>query len=111
MTTTVQKQVLINARTLIADPAHWTQGMFACTTDGRKVAWYDQSATRWCALGALYRAAYDLVGDPKKATSLGNEVGKSIYPRHWRRGGLSVLNDVRGHAAVLAAFDEALQIG
>ena len=63
MTTTVQKQVLINARALIADPAHWTRGKIARTANGRKVEWHDQSATKWCAMGAMYRAAYDLVGE------------------------------------------------
>jgi hypothetical protein len=66
MTTAVQKQVLINARALIADPAHWTRGTIARTANGRKVEWHDQSATKWCAMGAMYRAAYDLVGDQNK---------------------------------------------
>ena len=72
MITTVQKQVLINARALIADPAHWTRGTIARTANGRKVEWHDQSATKWCAMGAMYRAAYDLVGDQKQAVRIGN---------------------------------------
>ena len=53
MTTTVQKQVLINARALIADPEHWTSGTLA--RDDYHVDWYDHSATKWCAMGAIYR--------------------------------------------------------
>ena len=109
MTTTVQKQVLINARALIADPAQWTRGTLACTANGRTVEWHAQSATKWCAMGAIYRAAYDLVGDPKEAMRIGNKVAKSIRPNRWIRGGLPVINDVRGHAAMLAVFDKALQ--
>jgi hypothetical protein len=109
MTTTVQKQVLINARALIADPAHWTRGTLASTANGRQVGWHDQSATKWCAMGAIYRAAYDLVGDPKEATRIGDEVAKSVCPNHWLSGGLPAINDVRGHAAVLKVFDKALQ--
>ena len=109
MTTTVQKQVLINARALIADPAHWTRGTLACTANGRRVEWHDQSATKWCAMGAIYRAAYDLVGDQKEATRIGNEVAKSVCPTRWLRGDLAGMNDTRGHAAVLAVFDQALQ--
>jgi len=108
MTTTVQKQVLINARALIADPAHWTRGTLACTANGRRVAWHDQSATKWCALGAIYRAAYDLVGDPKEAMRIGNEVARSISRTRWFGGRLPIMNDTRGHTAVLAAFDKAL---
>jgi hypothetical protein len=44
MTTTVQKQVLINARALIADPAHWTSCTLARTADDHVVDWYDRSA-------------------------------------------------------------------
>jgi hypothetical protein len=108
MTTTVQKQVLINARALIADPAHWTKGTLACAANGRRVAWHDQSATKWCALGAIYRAAYDLVGNSKEAARIGNEVAKSICRSRWFSGRLPIMNDTRGHTAVLAAFDKAL---
>jgi hypothetical protein len=109
MTTTVQKQVLINARALIADPAHWTRGTIARTANGRKVEWHDQSATKWCAMGAMYRAAYDLVGDQKQAVRIGNDLANSIRPRRWLRGGLPLINDARGHTVVLAVFDKALQ--
>ena len=109
MTTTVQKQVLINARALIADPEHWTTGALACAADGHQVEWHDHSATKWCAMGAIYRAAYNLVGDPREATRIGNEVAKSVCPMRWFRGSLHTINDARGHAAVLAVFDKALQ--
>ena len=108
MTTTVQKQVLINARALIADPAHWTRRTIARTANGRKVEWHDQSATKWCAMGAMYRAAYDLVGDQKQAVRIGNDLANSIRPRRWLRGGLPLINDVRGHTVVLAVFDKTL---
>ena len=109
MTTTVQKQVLINARALIADPAHWTRCTLACTADGHHVDWYDHSATKWCAMGAIYRAAYDLIGDQKEATRIGDEAAKSIYRPRWFTVSLPKINDGQGHAAVLAAFDKALE--
>ena len=37
MTTTVQKQVLINARALIADPAQWTKCALARTADTTQI--------------------------------------------------------------------------
>lgn len=109
MTTTVQKQVLINARALIANTTHWTSASLARTADNYRVDWYDRSATKWCAQGAIYRAAYDLVGDQKEAMRIGNEVTKRVCPPGWLRGGLPAINDARGHAAVLAVFDKALQ--
>jgi hypothetical protein len=108
MTTTVQKQVLINARALIADPAHWTSCTLARTADDHVVEWYDRSVTKWCAQGAIYRAAYDLVGDQNEATRIGNEVAKNIYRPSWRFVSLPNVNDRQGHAAVLAVFDKAV---
>ena len=108
MTTTVQKQVLINARALIADPAHWTSCTLARAADDHVVDWYDRSATKWCAQGAIYRAAYDLVGDQKEALRIGNKAAKSIDRPRWFFGSLPNINDRHGHAAVLAVFDKAL---
>src|SRR6266446_5380620 len=108
MTSTVQRQVLINARALIADSAHWTTGVLASTTNGQPVAWDDPSATRWCAQGAIYRAAYDLLGNQKEAIRIGDEVASVMCPRRWLRRGLPAINDSQGHAAVLAEFDKAL---
>ena len=109
MTTTVQRQILINARALIADPAHWSSGMLARAADGGHVDPCDPSATNWCAVGAIHRAAYDLVGDRDQAIRIGNDVAKTICPRRWFFGGVEAINDIRGHAAVLSVFDQALQ--
>ena len=74
MSTTIHGQVLINARALIADPARWTTGSLARNAQDAQVDWEDSSARKWCAQGAIYRAAYDLIGDRKKAVRIGNEV-------------------------------------
>ena len=108
MTTTVQKQVLINARALIANPQHWTTRTLACGADGRHVEWHDRSASKWCAVGAIYRAAYDLVGNQKEAMRIGDKVANSICRRRWFGTALPTVNDAQGHAAVLAVFDKAL---
>ena len=107
MSTTVKKQVLINARALIADPNHWTRSFFACTEAGQPVSWYASSAAKWCAMGAIYRGAYELVGDRDEAARIGTKVAKSISPL-WLCSGLMMMNDARGHAAILARFDKAL---
>ena len=107
MTTTVQKQVLVNARALIADPAHWTRSVLARNVAGHPIHWCDTSATAWCAMGAIYRGAYELVGDRDQATSIGTKVAKSISPL-WLCQVLMIMNDARGHAAILARFDRAL---
>jgi len=107
MTTTVQRQVLISARALIADPDHWTMNVLARNTAGHSVHWCDPSATKWCAMGAIYRSAYEFVGNKKEATRIGKEAAKRVAPI-WFCRSLMTLNDVRGHAAVLARLDKAL---
>jgi hypothetical protein len=108
MSTSIQKQVLINARALIADPARWTMWMLASTANGRPVAWHDASARRWCAVGAIHRAAFDLVGNKRRAVCIATEVINNVYPPTWVRRSLPALNDARGHAAVIELFDRAL---
>jgi len=104
MTTTVQKQVLIRARALIADPDHWTRNVLARNVAGHSVHWCDPSATKWCAVDAIYRSTYALVGSN---TRIGKEVAKGIAPI-WFGRSLVTMNDMRGHAAVVARFNRAL---
>ena len=108
MATTIQKQVLIDARALIADPARWTMWMLASTERGRPVAWHDRSARRWCAVGAIHRAALDLIGNRSQAVRIANEVIAGIAPLASVRGSLPAVNDAEGHAAVIVLFDRAL---
>jgi hypothetical protein len=108
MATTIQKQVLCNARALIADPARWTMWMLASTASGRPAAWHDASARRWCAVGAIHRAAFDLVGSKGQAVCIAVEVINSMHPHSWARRSLPALNDSQGHAAVIELFDRAL---
>ena len=107
MSTTVKKQVLIKARALIADPAHWTRNFLACNAAGHPIHWCDPSATRWCAMGAIYRGAYELVGSKEEATRIGKVVAKGIAPI-WFGRSLMTMNDMLGHTAVLARFDRTL---
>jgi hypothetical protein len=95
----------------MADPARWARGTLASAGNDHQVAWYDPSATKWCAMGAIYRAAYDLVGNRKEATRIGDEVAASVCPLRWLHPSLTAINDARGHAAVLAVFDKALATG
>ena len=112
MATTLHKQVLIHARALIGDPAHWTRGTLARDADERSVAWHDDLAIKWCAVGAIYRAAYQFTGSPELGEQIGNEVIKRLRrPRllfACLGRGLPSINDIRGHRAVLAEFDKAL---
>jgi len=62
---------------------------------------------KWCGLGAVIAAAYQLTRDFDAAHQVGHE---ALRPRY---GAATVIhvNDTRGHAAVLALFDEVVAAG
>src|SRR5690349_9172155 len=53
------KEVLIQARELIADPERWTQGTVARIKYGEDRMPTDEDACQFCAIGALARVAPD----------------------------------------------------
>ena len=72
---------------------------------------------RYCAVGALIRAAYLLTGDQEQAHRVGWKVaGLAAQAANLRRvdddepgWSLAVLSDRRGQAAVLRAFDALIE--
>jgi hypothetical protein len=103
MTGTLHHQVLGYARALIARQTDWTRGVHARAENGRPVMWHDQEACSWCALGAINRAAYDLIGNKERAEGIADEIIANCFPCN-----LSWINDKDGHAAVIKLFDKAL---
>lgn len=97
------KDILIQARALIADRKHWTRNAAARDAHGHPTVASDPRATRFCATGALKRIepnqlmrwrALDLLeGDAQSIVSINDDPVKN--------GG--------GHKAVLAAYDRAIE--
>ena len=104
MTLIVRDQALRRARALIAQQTGWTRGVLSRAVGGRPVMWHAEDACCWCAVGALHRAAYDLVGDKERAAEIADGALAASFPPN-----LAWINDTRGHAAVLALFDCALR--
>ena len=97
-------QIVERARALIADEQRWGRGLLAQDATGASVFPTSASAVKRCALGALIAAAYELTHDFDAASELAH---KALRPRY----GVSTLvkvNDMRGHAAVLALFNEVI---
>ena len=97
-------QIVERARVLIADEEHWCRRHFAEDANGFPVSATSASAIKWCGLGAMIAAAYQLTHDFDTAHKLGHEVLAPI-------GGLVTLmhvNDTRGHSAALALFDRVI---
>ena len=100
----LQIQVVERARSLIADAQRWCRGDLARDVNDEEVSPTAASAVKWCALGAVIAAAYELTHEIEAAHDL---AFKALRPQY----GTSTLvrvNDMRGHAAVLALFDEVI---
>jgi len=99
--------ILRAARAVIADPAHWTQGVLARDAAGLKCQPNDPAAVCWCSVGALRRADDD--------SEAGYEAGNILDDiADLATGGLGVTaewNDTAtSHAQILAGFDEAIAL-
>jgi len=106
MLTAAEQVIVRRARKLIAPPDRWTRGQAAENRDGCPVTVYVQAAYRFCAYGALWRAALEL-GSQSPADLADCIVSKLITAG---ADGLSSINDgPGGHRKVLALFDKALK--
>ena len=92
------------ARALIADEEHWCRGELARDAKGLGICPMSDSATKRCGLGASIMAAPRTTNDRRQAHDLAI---KAMRPLHGSATLVNV-NDVRGHTAVLALFDEVI---
>jgi hypothetical protein len=104
MSRPLKVQIVERARELVADEQNWCQRHLALDVNGASVSPTSTAAVKRCGLGAVIAAAYQLTHDLDEAYHLGHE---ALRPRY---GPSTVIytNDVRGHAAVLALFDEVI---
>ncbi len=108
------EQVTEWARRLLEDPKNWTQYAIARTRNNRLCEPDDAKAARFCAYGAILRAAHDVAGHPDRAQRLADQAAMLIMQRDNAYSAfeeLIAIND--GHRptarkAVLDLFDRAL---
>jgi hypothetical protein len=100
-------QIVERARALIADEQHWCRCELARDARGTGVCPTSESATKRCGLGALIAAAYEITGEHLSAHDLAIRATQPLYGT----ATLVKMNDLRGHAAVLALFDEVIAAG
>jgi hypothetical protein len=92
------------ARAFIADEHDWCRGELARDANGEGVCPTSASAVRRCALGAVIAAAHELTHDLDAARDFAFQALRPQYGT----ATLVRVNDIRGHAAVLALFDEVI---
>jgi hypothetical protein len=107
MSRPLKVQIVERARELIADEQHWCRRHFGEDANGLPVSPTSANAIKWCGLGAVIAAAYELTHNPDAAYQVGYQ---AMRPRYGSAM-LIHINDVRGHAAVLALFDEVIAAG
>jgi hypothetical protein len=104
--------VVARAREIIANPDRWTFGQYAAFKNGKVAEPYYQRAYRFCAVGALNRAAYELTGEHSfKTDTLAENAHRAVLEAAGVKGkGLERINDgPNGHAQVLELFDRFLK--
>lgn len=74
-------QITERARGFIADQRKWTQYAIARTGNNRHCEPTDAKAVRFCAYGAILRAAYDIAGNDDQAQRLADQAAMFIMER------------------------------
>jgi hypothetical protein len=110
MSETLVTQIIREARNLIANPDSWIEGELARTAAGESCDPWDAEATRFCAYGALVRAAYGISNDSNTAMHFAQSATAVMFgPGGSDPGQLYEINDgEEGREAVLKLFDETL---
>jgi hypothetical protein len=107
MAKSLQHQMIARALQLIAHEANWSRGDWARTSIDRRCAWSHPDAAKFCAMAALSRAAlelapqswYDLAASAQRQVLAAN----GVSDKH-----LVQINDIEGHAVIVAMFNRAL---
>ena len=108
---TAELEILKRARALLQPFENWTQNSLARNRSGAHVRVGSKNACQLCLIGATHRASYGLGADgiwgaldrlAEAAGSRGFEDASSFNDRQ--------PHTPTGHAAVLALFDEAIEL-
>jgi hypothetical protein len=106
----LQHQIISRALDLIRDETNWTTIYVARTASGSPCSCMDERAVRFCAIGALARAAQELVGtDERIGVERAYQAEKFVLAANNRPyQTLPAINDREGHAIIVALFKQAL---
>jgi hypothetical protein len=103
----LQHQIIAGAIELIADEKHWTRGALARDKRGVLCCWNSREAVKFCAVGALARAAADLLGSASDVGPLSLAIARDVMIANGVTRCLQQINDIEGHAAVVRALQKA----
>ena len=110
------RDLLVEARALIARPEAWTQGAAARDADGEPVGVEHEDAVSWCATGALNCAVYSHVDSleippplqraRERAGKILTDTMRALTLGHYTEA--TTYNDRTNHGCIVHAFDIAI---
>jgi hypothetical protein len=106
MATPLQQQIITRALEIISDESKWTRASLARLADGTACACLNPRAVRFCAVGALNRAAGELLSSNAFQHAL--EAEQYVLKANSELNGLASINDNDGRKVVIAMFKVAL---
>jgi hypothetical protein len=101
-------QIIACALKIIADKARWTGGAMARDGQGKSCRVEASEAVRFCAVGALTRAAFELLGEVPNIALIDEAENCVLAASHFGHLGLPHVNDRIGREAVVRIFERAL---
>ena len=104
----LQYQVIARALKLVSDEQTWTRGSFARNAQGRPCPIRSSEAVRFCAVGALSRAAYDLLGESAHVSLIDEAESFVLAANGVEHLDLPAINDRGGREAIVSLFKRAL---
>jgi hypothetical protein len=106
-------QLVERARALLSDRGGWIQNTIARKGNNRECDPTDAGARRFCAYGAILRAAHDLARDFDQAQRLADRAAMFIVdedtPFHAFEQMIAINDGASSRKEVLALFDKALE--
>ena len=73
--------VVQGAIDILSDPKRWCRGEFAVNRWRQATSPWAEDATKFCAIGALRKAAYDLTQNEREARQLAHDIQYKIEDR------------------------------
>jgi hypothetical protein len=110
MAKTLQHQIIVRALELISDESRWTAGVLALDEHRLPCRVEAPEAVRFCAVGAIGRAIFELMGAVHG--NLVEQVETAVLAANGLNGleteSLPWINDREGRERVVAMFQKAL---
>ena len=110
MSKSLQHQVIFRALEIISDEGKWTEGALARDQHRHSCQAIAPEAVRFCAVGALERAAFELLGHSAEPLFLADIENIVLTANGCTKRTLAQVNDQVGREAVVELFKKALAL-